>query len=62
MNLFQAGAVIGATGAAWKGGMMGDLSDEGKEAVGKYTQWVNEGYLRPQNQTNLDQVSRRQDN
>lgn len=58
MNLFQAGAIIGATGAAWKGGVVGGLGEEGKEGVAKYTQWLLEGYLKPQNQTNLDQVSR----
>ena len=56
MNLLQAGAIIGATAGAWKGGKVGDLGEEGQAAIGKYSQWVSEAYLKPQNQTNLDQV------
>jgi glutathione S-transferase len=57
MNLLQAGAIIGATGSAWGSGKVGGLGEEGRAAVGKYAGWVSEGYLKPQNQNNLDQVS-----
>jgi glutathione S-transferase len=57
MNLLQAGAIIGATSSAWKSGKFGGLTEEGQAGVGKYAQWVSESYLKPQNQTNLDQVT-----
>ncbi|WVQ97948.1 hypothetical protein IAU59_005067 [Kwoniella sp. CBS 9459] len=54
MNLFQASAIIGATGQAWKGGAVGGLDEGGKEAVSKYSQWLTEGYLKPQIQGTID--------
>ena len=56
MNLFQMGAVIGASSAAWAGGMIEGLSEDERKGIAKYAGWLDQGYLKPQNQTNLDQV------
>ena len=57
MNLFQAGAVIGSTASAWAGGKVDGVSEEERKGIAKYAGWLDQGYLKPQNQTNLDQVS-----
>lgn len=57
MNLFQAGAFIGASSHAWAGGKVDGLSEEERKGIAKYAGWLDQGYLKPQNQTNLDQVS-----
>ena len=40
ITLIQAGAIITGTSNAWKGGHTGDLNDEGKEGVAKYSGWL----------------------
>lgn len=40
MNLFQAGAVVGSTAAGFCRGMMGQLGEEEKNGVGRYSKWV----------------------
>lgn len=57
MNLLQAGLIVSGTAAAWSGGLAARMSEEGKAGIKQYAGWLTEGYLRPQNQTNLDQAS-----
>jgi hypothetical protein len=57
MNLLQAGAVIAATSSAWAGGRIDGVSEEERKGIAKYAGWLDQGYLKPQNQTNLDQVN-----
>ncbi|WVR04539.1 hypothetical protein IAU60_001546 [Kwoniella sp. DSM 27419] len=54
MNLFQAGAIVSATGGAWASGKVGGLSQEEATGVGKYTKWATESYLNPQIQDTID--------
>ncbi|WRT64886.1 uncharacterized protein IL334_001822 [Kwoniella shivajii] len=54
MNLFQASAIVQATGQAWLNGAAGELSEEGKNVIGKYTGFVAKQYLGPQMQGTID--------
>ncbi|WWD22094.1 hypothetical protein CI109_106583 [Kwoniella shandongensis] len=55
MNLFQAGAIVGATGQGWtQGGLVKGLSDEEKKGIEKYSGWVVNAYLKPQQQSTID--------
>ncbi len=40
MNLFQAGAIVAATSAGFARGMMGEVSEEEKKGVAKYSKMV----------------------
>ncbi|KAK8846847.1 hypothetical protein IAR55_005935 [Kwoniella newhampshirensis] len=55
LNLFQAGAIIGATSQGWlQGGMVPGLSDEEKKGIEKYSGWLLNAYLKPQQQATID--------
>ena len=40
MNMFLASRVVASTSGAWTRGQLGELGEEGREAVGKYSQWL----------------------
>ena len=40
MSMLHASSVVASTGGAWSKGIMGGLGEEGRDAVGKYSQWL----------------------